>query len=33
MKDAKQYNNSFKFYDFASFVYFKGKNNNAKKTA
>ena len=32
MKDAKQYNHSFKFYDFAPFVYFKGKKN-AKKTA
>ena len=24
---------AFKFYDFAPFVYFKGKNKNAKKTA
>ena len=32
MKDAKQYNHSFKFYDFTTFVYFNGKNKNAKKT-
>ena len=32
MKDAKQYNHSSKFYDFETFMYFNGKNKNAKKT-